>query len=69
MADIIVKHKTFGEGKYINIYGRYIEIQFSDGLKKFMFPNAFDNNMLETDDPWLITCSSTSFIGAFTTTK
>ena len=54
MADIIVKHKTFGEGKYINIYGRYIEIQFSDGLKKFMFPNAFDNNMLETDDPWLI---------------
>ena len=54
MADIIVKHKTFGEGKYVNIYGHYIEIQFSNGLKKFMFPNAFDNNMLETDDPWLI---------------
>ena len=54
MADIIVKHKTFGEGKYVNIYGHYIEIQFVDGLKKFMFPNAFDNNMLETDDPWLI---------------
>ena len=54
MADIIVKHKTFGEGKYVNIYGHYIEIQFIDGLKKFMFPNAFDNNMLETDDPWLI---------------
>ena len=53
MADIIVKHKTFGEGKYVNIYGHYIEIQFIDGLKKFMFPNAFDNNMLETDDPWL----------------
>jgi hypothetical protein len=54
MADIIVKHKTFGEGKYVNIYGHYIEIQFSNELKKFMFPNAFDNNMLETDDPWLI---------------
>lgn len=54
MADIIVKHKTFGEGKYVNIYGHYIEIQFCEGLKKFMFPNAFDNNMLETDDPWLI---------------
>ena len=54
MADIIVKHKTFGEGKYVSIYGHYIEIQFSNGLKKFMFPNAFDNNMLETDDPWLI---------------
>ena len=53
MADIIVKHKTFGEGKYVNIYGHYIEIQFIDGLKKFMFPNAFDNNMLETDDPLL----------------
>ena len=52
MADIIVKHKTFGEGKYVSIYGHYIEIQFSNGLKKFMFPNAFDNNMLETDDPW-----------------
>ena len=54
MADIIVKHKTFGKGKYVNIYGNYIEIQFNNGLKKFMFPNAFDNNMLETDDPWLI---------------
>ena len=54
MADIIVKHKTFGEGKYVSIYGNYIEIQFSNGLKKFMFPNAFDNNMLETDEPWLI---------------
>ena len=54
MADIIVKHKTLGEGKYVSIYGHYIEIQFSNGLKKFMFPNAFDNNMLETDDPWLI---------------
>ena len=54
MADIIVKHKRFGEGKYVNIYGHYIEIQFSDGIKKFMFPNAFDNNMLVTDDPWLI---------------
>lgn len=54
MADIRVKHKKFGEGKYVSIYGHYIEIQFSDGIKKFMFPNAFDNNMLETDDPWLI---------------
>lgn len=54
MADIIVKHKKFGEGKYVSIYGQYIEIQFSVGLKKFMFPNAFDDNMLETDDPWLI---------------
>lgn len=54
MADIIVKHKKFGKGKYINILGHYIEIQFSEGLKKIMFPNAFDNNILETDDPWLI---------------
>lgn len=53
MADIIVKHKKFGEGKYVNIYGQYIEVQFNEGLKKFMFPNAFDNNVLETDDPWL----------------
>lgn len=54
MADIMVKHKKFGEGRYVSLYGRYIEVQFSVGLKKFMFPNAFDNNVLETDDPWLI---------------
>lgn len=54
MADIIVKHKKFGEGKYSSIYGQYIEIQFSDGIKKFMFPNAFDDNVLETKDPWLV---------------
>ena len=53
MADIIVRHKKLGEGIYKNIYGQYIEVQFSVGLKKFLFPNAFDNNMLETDDPWL----------------
>ena len=54
MADIIVKHKKFGVGKYENINGQYIEILFGDGLKKFLFPNAFDNNMLETDNSWLI---------------
>ncbi len=54
MADIIIKHKKFGEGKCVNIYGHYVEVQFRDGLKKFMFPKAFDDNMLETDDPWLI---------------
>lgn len=54
MANIIVKHKKFGVGKYVNIYGQYIEVQFCDGLKKFLFPYAFDNNMLETADPWLI---------------
>ena len=55
MADIIVKHKKYGEGKYVDIYGQYIEIQFSVGVKKFYFPKAFENNMLETDDPWLKT--------------
>lgn len=53
MADIIVKHKKYGEGKLADIYGQYIEIQFSVGVKKFYFPKAFENNMLETDDPWL----------------
>lgn len=65
MADIIVKHKKFGEGKYVNIYGQYIEIQFNDGLKKFLFPNAFDNNMLETNDPWLTSkiCQALQAVG------
>ena len=54
MTDIIIKHKKFGEGKYVNINGHYVEVQFSNGLKKFMFPNAFNDNILKTDDPWLI---------------
>lgn len=53
MADIIVKHKKYGEGKYVNIDGQYIEVQFSTGVKKFLFPYAFDTNALETDSPWL----------------
>lgn len=54
MADIIVKHKKFGEGKCIDIYGQYIEVQFSEGFKKFIFPNAFDDKMLDTKDSWLL---------------
>lgn len=54
MADIIVKHKKFGLGKYVNLYGSYIEVQFSTGIKKFLFPYAFDKSMLETDSPWLL---------------
>lgn len=53
MADIIVKHKKYGEGKYVNIDRQYIEVQFSTGIKKFLFPYAFDKNALETDSPWL----------------
>mgnify|MGYP006935962054 CR=1 FL=1 len=53
MADIIVKHRKYGEGKCVNIDGQYIEVQFSTGIKKFLFPYAFDNNALETDSPWL----------------
>ena len=45
-----VKHKNFGNGTVVSIYGNYIEVRFGNELKKFMFPNAFDNNMLETDD-------------------
>lgn len=45
-----VKHKKFGNGTVVSIYGNYIEVRFGNELKKFMFPNAFDNNMLETDD-------------------
>lgn len=48
-----VKHKKFGNGTVASIYGNFIEVRFGNDLKKFMFPNAFDNNMLETDDPAL----------------
>ena len=49
----IVRHKKFGNGSVVSIFGNYIEVRFGDDIKKFMFPNAFDNNMLETDDPAL----------------
>ena len=48
-----VKHKKLGNGTVVSIYGNYIEVRFGNDIKKFMFPNAFDNNMLETDDPAL----------------
>lgn len=54
MSKIIVRHKQLGEGTLESIYGPHIEVRFDDVVKKFFFPNAFDNNTLETDDPGLI---------------
>lgn len=36
-----VKHKTFGDGIVISQDDSYIEIEFSIGSKKFVFPDAF----------------------------
>lgn len=47
-----VLHKTFGEGIILAIENRYITVDFSNFVKKFVFPNAFLDGYLtlETDD-------------------
>lgn len=41
-----VYHKSFGEGKVINIDNGTITVKFSDGEKKFQFPGAFTQGFL-----------------------
>ena len=47
-----VLHKTFGEGIILAIENRYVTVDFSNFVKKFVFPNAFLDGYLtlETDD-------------------
>ena len=47
-----VLHKTFGEGIILAIENRYITVDFSNFVKKFVFPNAFLDGYLtlKTDD-------------------
>ena len=47
-----VLHKTFGEGIILAVENGYATVDFSNFVKRFVFPNAFlDGNLkLETDD-------------------
>lgn len=43
-------HKSFGEGKVIKLDDSYIEIKFSSGNKKFVFPDAFKTYLKLNDE-------------------
>lgn len=45
-----VSHKKFGKGKVIKQDGKYIEVEFSDVVKKFVIPGCFADKYLELDD-------------------
>ena len=45
-----VSHKKFGEGKVVKQDGKYIEVKFSDVVKKFVIPGCFADKYLELDD-------------------
>lgn len=44
-----VQHKSFGIGKVVQFNDSYIEIEFSSGKKRFVFPDAFARHLTFTD--------------------
>lgn len=42
-----VKHKSFGDGKIIEIKNDLLTVRFANGEKRFQFPQAFENGFLK----------------------
>ena len=38
-----VKHKSFGDGTVIEYDGKYMSVKFTSAVKKFVYPDAFEN--------------------------
>lgn len=49
LINMKVSHKIFGTGIIVDKIGSYITVKFSEGEKKFGYPNAFDG-YLSTED-------------------
>ena len=45
-----VEHKKFGEGEVVKQDGKYIEVKFSDVVKKFVLPGCIADKFLEVND-------------------
>ena len=45
-----VIHRKFGEGKVVSQDGKYIEVKFSDVVKKFVLPGCIADKYLEVED-------------------
>ncbi len=41
-----VKHDMFGKGSVVEYTDSYIEVDFQDGKKKFVFPDAFGEHLI-----------------------
>lgn len=50
IKDKIVSHKIFGEGKVVDHTGGYLTILFSQGEKKFVFPDSFKGFLKAKDE-------------------
>ena len=44
-----VSHKKYGDGQVITQNGKYIEVKFSDVVKKFVLPGCIADKFLEVD--------------------
>lgn len=49
-----VRNKKFGEGVIAESGGQYFTVSFSQGEKKYAFPDSFANGFLEIDDEELV---------------
>jgi len=45
-----VKHEVFGEGSVVELTDSYIEVDFPDGKKKFVFPDALGEHLFLQDE-------------------
>jgi len=45
-----VKHKTFGKGSVVKLTSKHMTVKFKQGIKKFMFPGAFQDGFLCIDE-------------------
>ncbi|MCR5100893.1 MAG: hypothetical protein K6B41_05985, partial [Butyrivibrio sp.] len=45
-----VKHKKFGAGEIVAQDGKYIDVKFSDVVKKFVLPGAIAERFLKVED-------------------
>ncbi|MGI5935343.1 MAG: hypothetical protein ACOX7I_00835 [Oscillospiraceae bacterium] len=50
IADRLVIHKTFGEGKVVDHAGGYLSILFSQGEKRFVYPDSFKEFLRAKDE-------------------
>lgn len=50
LANKKVVHETFGKGNVIDNSERYIKVDFEAGVKRFIFPDVFDEFMTLTDE-------------------
>ena len=54
VVGLSIDHEKFGAGKIISQNGKYIEVQFSDVVKKFVLPGAIADGYLKITDEELI---------------